>query len=56
MSEQLLQQIDQLIEASTEQLAADTIKLVNIKSVQESPLPGAPFGAGPRAVWTHFWK
>ena len=54
MSEQLLQQIDQLIEASTEQLAADTIKLVNIKSVQESPLPGAPFGAGPRAVLDAF--
>ena len=54
MNEQLLKQIDQLIEESTEQLAADTIKLVNIKSVQEAPLPGAPFGAGPRAVLDAF--
>lgn len=47
---EILTKIDEMIEASTEKLAADTIRLVNIKSEQEAPLPGAPFGKGPRAV------
>lgn len=40
----LIAKIDELIEASRADLAADTIKLVDIKSVMGVPLPGAPFG------------
>lgn len=50
MKGKLIEKIDALIEASRKELAADIIKLVNIKSVQGEPLPGAPFGAGPKRV------
>lgn len=50
MDKQLLTQIDEKIAACRAELARTTIELVNIKSVQEPPLPGAPFGAGPRRV------
>ena len=46
----LIAKIDELIEASRADLAADTIKLVDIKSVMGVPLPGAPFGEGPKQV------
>lgn len=52
--DELLAQIDALIEASRGELAADTIKLVNIRSVQTEPAPGAPFGEGPRKVLDAF--
>ena len=50
MNESLLQQIDQCIEAAKEDLTQDIIKLIGVKSVKEEPMPGAPFGLGPRAV------
>ena len=46
----LLEKIDAEIENNAQDLVADTIRLVNIKSVEGKPLPGAPFGEGPRAV------
>ena len=46
----ILTKIDEMIEARTEKLAADTIRLVNINSEKSEPLPGAPWGIGPRAV------
>lgn len=50
MNTELLKKIDEAIENSERELVADIIRLVNIKSTKEDPLPGAPFGAGPRAV------
>lgn len=50
MHTELLTKIDEMIEASTEKLAADTIRLVNINSEKSEPVPGAPWGIGPRAV------
>ena len=50
MNQELIQKIDEAIVASRSQVAQTTINLVNIKSVKEEPLPGAPFGKGPRAV------
>ena len=50
MDKELLQKIDSCIEASRSELAKTTIELVNIRSVQGAPLPGAPFGEGPRKV------
>ena len=50
MNEALLEKIDSLIDSARTDLAKTTIQLVNIKSVQEAALPGAPFGAGPRRV------
>ena len=47
---EILTKIDEMIEASTEKLAADTIRLVNINSEKGKPVPGAPWGVGPRAV------
>ena len=47
---EILTKIDEMIEASTEKLAADTIRLVNINSEKSEPIPGAPWGIGPRAV------
>jgi succinyl-diaminopimelate desuccinylase len=48
--DELLCRIDREIELCREELAKDTIALVNIKSVRGEPQPGAPFGPGPRAV------
>ncbi len=50
MYDKQLEQIDKAIEVSRGALTQDIIKLVGIKSVKGEPLPGAPFGAGPRAV------
>ena len=50
MNNDIIKQIDELIDADRANIAADVIKLVNIRSVREAPLPGAPFGAGPRKV------
>ena len=50
LMERYIQDIDREIEAVRPELARDTIRLVNIKSVQGEPRPGAPFGEGPRAV------
>lgn len=48
MDKELLQKIDLCIDACRSELAKTTIELVNIRSVQGEPLPGAPFGKGPR--------
>ena len=53
MNTDVIKEIDAMIEASREALAADTIKLVNIKSVKSDPLPNAPFGAGTKQVLDH---
>lgn len=45
-----LKLVDREIDASRGALTQDIIKLVSIKSVKGDPLPGAPFGSGPRAV------
>ena len=50
MYDKQLEQIDKAIEVSRGALTQDIIKLVGIKSVKGEPLPGAPFGTGPRAV------
>jgi succinyl-diaminopimelate desuccinylase len=46
----LLSLIDQEIQASRAELARDLIRLIGIKSVQGEPLPGAPFGSGPKMM------
>ena len=50
MTEILLEQIDRKIEECRAELAQDIIKLIAVRSVQGEPLPGAPFGEGPRAM------
>ncbi len=50
MNEELLKRIDQEIENCRADLARDTIRLIAVKSVKGDPLPGAPFGEGPRAM------
>ena len=50
MEQRFLTQLDKEIENLREELAKLTVCLVNIKSEQEAPLPGAPFGKGPRCV------
>ena len=50
MNASLLSQIDKLIDSARADLARTTIELTNIKSVQSEPMPGAPFGNGPRKV------
>lgn len=45
---QLLERIDTFIQRSREDILRDMKTLVEIKSVQEAPSPGAPFGPGPR--------
>ena len=50
MKQQLIERIDQAILDARDDLVRDTIKMVNIKSVKSEPLPGAPFGEGPRKV------
>lgn len=50
LTERYIEAIDREIENVRAELARDTIRLVNIKSVKEAPLPRAPFGPGPRAV------
>ncbi len=50
MDQALIEQLDKQIDELRSELAARTIRLVNIKSVQEPAVPGAPFGEGPRRV------
>ncbi len=50
----LLEKIDGAIAACERELAALTIKLVNIKSVKSEPVPGGPFGAGCKQVLDTF--
>ncbi len=50
MNEDLLKKIDSEVENCREDLAKDTIRLIAVKSVKGEPLPGAPFGAGPRQM------
>ncbi len=50
MAAEILSVLDTRINAARDAVARTTIELVNIKSVQEPPLPASPFGAGPRAV------
>ena len=50
MKQQLIERIDQAILEVRDDLVRDTIRMVNIKSVKGEPLPGAPFGEGPRKV------
>ena len=50
MDQQIIEQLDKKIDALRQELAALTIRLVNIKSEQTAPLPGAPFGIGPQQV------
>lgn len=54
MSLNLLSKIDEMIDESSRDLVSDTIKLVNIKSVEGEPLDGAPFGEGPKKVLDAF--
>ena len=56
MNGSLIERIDSEIDGYTARLSADTIKLVNIKSVLSEALPGAPFGEGPRRVLDAFMK
>ena len=53
-STDLLSIIDSEIESSRASVAADTIKFINIKSVQGEPLPSAPFGIGPKRMLDEF--
>ena len=50
LMERYIQAIDREIEQVRTELSRDTIRLVNIKSTRSEPVPGAPFGEGPRAV------
>ena len=50
MEKKLIEKIDALIEKCEEELIKDTMRLINIKSEQGEPMPGAPFGEGPRKV------
>ena len=50
MNEELLKQIDEAIENSTDALIADTIKLIKIDSTRTAPVPGAPYGPGVKKV------
>lgn len=56
MNTELISKIDTLIEKYTERLVADTIKLVNIKSVQGKASKLAPYGEGPKKVLNTFAK
>ena len=56
MSEELILKIDKLIEENVQNLVDDTIRLINIKSVKGEPLPGAPFGEGPKKVFEEVEK
>ncbi len=46
----MIHQIDRHIEEIRAKLVKDVIELINIKSVQGPPLPGAPFGEEPKRL------
>ena len=50
MERSIIEKIDRRIDDLRQELADITIDLVNIKSEKGTPLPGAPFGEGPRRV------
>ncbi|MBR2473390.1 MAG: Sapep family Mn(2+)-dependent dipeptidase [Clostridia bacterium] len=50
MNTELIKKIDELVDADYDNIVKDVIELVNIKSVRGEPLPGAPFGEGPKKV------
>ena len=50
MERNQIEKLDREIDGLSQELAELTIRLVNIKSTREEPLPGAPFGAGPKRV------
>ena len=49
----LLRQIDAFVKRSHEGILRDMKTLVDIKSVQGEPAPGAPFGTGPTRSEEH---
>ena len=53
MCTDIIEKIDKEIENARPLLVSDTIHFVSIRSVQEDPLPGAPFGEGPKKCWTN---
>ena len=56
MSIGIIEIIDKEIENARPLLVSDTIHFVSIRSVQEDPLPGAPFGEGPKKMLDEFMK
>ncbi len=50
MEKNQIEKLDREIDGLSRKLAELTVRLVNIKSTQGEPLPGAPFGAGPKQV------
>lgn len=50
MERNQIAELDREIAGLSRELAELTIRLVNIKSTQGEPLPGAPFGEGPKQV------
>lgn len=56
MDEKLLCLFDREIEGARARLAEDTIGFIKIKSERGEPLPGAPFGKGPREMLDAFLK
>ncbi len=52
----LLRQIDAFVKRSHEGILRDMKTLVDIKSVQGEPAPGAPFGTGPKRALEALWK
>ena len=56
MNEELLTKIDELIEESESELIADTMDFIRIKSERGEPIPGAPFGIGPRMMLDEMLK
>lgn len=56
MDDRLLKKVDEMIEEVRPELVKDLVRLVAIKSVESEPLPGAPFGEGPRAMLDEMLK
>ena len=56
MNEKLIEKIDREIEAARSAVVADTIRFINIKSVNGKSEPGAPFGKGPKAMLDEFYR
>ena len=50
MEQNRMVELNREIDGLSRELAELTIRLVNIKSTQGEPLPGAPFGTGPKQV------
>ena len=48
MKEALLEKIDEFAAANSERLFNDIARLVAVNSVEDSPVEGGPFGAGPK--------